>query len=155
MKQQNGRNLATSTATWSRVTLENGIIYLGTVMLHMKEISGYFNKATVFGSLCITIAQFCHNREISTKSEVQPLQKQMQYWPEYTARVYIQQTAKMVTLVHAVKTFGKSIDITCDHLQDKFPTELALLGEVVGNFQHDKLRMMVTTQETENRNGQD
>lgn len=47
MKQQNGRNLATSTATWSRVTLENGIIYLGTVMLHMKEINGYFNKAAV------------------------------------------------------------------------------------------------------------
>ena len=44
MKQQNGRNLATSTATWSRVTLENGIIYLGTVMSHMKEINGYFNK---------------------------------------------------------------------------------------------------------------
>ena len=56
MKQQNGRNLATSTATWSRVTLENGIIYLGTVMLHMKEINGYFNKATVFGSLSITTA---------------------------------------------------------------------------------------------------
>ena len=61
----------------------------------------------------------------------------------------------MVTIVHAVETFGKSIDITCDRLQDKFPTELALLGEVVGNFWHDKLRMMVTTQETENRNAQD
>lgn len=51
----------------------------------------------------------------------------------------------MVTLVHAVTTFGKSIDITYDHLQDKFPTELTLQGEVVGNFWHDKLRMMVTT----------
>lgn len=61
----------------------------------------------------------------------------------------------MVTLVHAVTTFGKSIDITYDHLQDKFPTELALQDEVVGNVWCDKLRMMVTTQESENRNDQD